>query len=596
MALKQQLEKWIFRLTRSMNLKGKFVLFYGLIIFIPTVLIAIGAGYLTSQSARENYLLTVREAVRQSAQSIEFKKQSYDLLASRTATDGELVSRLSRDYENIYDNLNTVQYVDRSFFLTSQYLPGVEKFRIYHNNSTLVEDGELLWKPSVRTLDGIQEEEWYNQTLKQSALLNWTNALNDKSKIIVTQKIITPSADSVGIIYLRLNYNAVFAEPFKHPFDGAGALYIIDTNGHIVASSKPSEIGMEVANSELHNFWNSSGNADTIKNGSIYVANQIDSNWTVAAIVNLDRMEKQTKRIYYVTTLCITLFVILSTFLILTLLKNIVWRIRKLGGRMNEISEGSFEGISVRSRERDELGELEGLFNSMAGRLSKLLEDNIKANLKEREQSFRALQAQINPHFIYNSLSIIRWRAADLGDEKQIHTIDALKTFYRIALNNSVNVTKIKEEIEHVRAYLEIQQLRYPEKVKVEWFIDESIVDYYTIKLILQPIVENVYLHGGITLKKGATIRISVIQSEDNVILQVEDNGVGMHPDVLDRVCSGHYTGSNNGFGMNNIRERIHLYFGSEGSLSIESVEQEGTTVSIVLPICLERPDIRRGD
>lgn len=163
--IKQSIEKGIIRMTRSMNLRGKIVLFYGLIVFLPTVLLAAGAGYLMLQTVRANYILTIREAVRQSAQSIEFRKQSYDLLATRTATDGELISRLTRDYADITEQLGTVNYVDRSFLFTSKYLPGIENFRIYHTNDTLVQDGGLLWKPEGRMLSGQREQDWYAQRL-----------------------------------------------------------------------------------------------------------------------------------------------------------------------------------------------------------------------------------------------------------------------------------------------------------------------------------------------------------------------------------------------------------------------------------------------
>ena len=145
--LKRLIEKATIRLTRAMSLRGKLVLLYGLIVFLPTVCLGGSAGYLALQSARANYLIPLKEAVRQTAQSIEFRKQSYDLLAIRTATDGELISRLSQSYDNMLDQEASVSYVDRSFLFTSQYLPGITDFRIYHSNPTLVQDGGLLWKP-----------------------------------------------------------------------------------------------------------------------------------------------------------------------------------------------------------------------------------------------------------------------------------------------------------------------------------------------------------------------------------------------------------------------------------------------------------------
>ena len=595
MNVKQTLERWILRGTRSMHLRGKIVLFYGLIVFIPTVLLAVGAGFLTFHSVRENYLLTIKEAVRQTAQSIEFRKQSYDLLATRTATDGELISRLSRDYADMVEQLETVNYVDRSFLLTAKYLPGIEDFRIYHTNGNLVQDGGLLWKPEDRMLAGIKESEWFEQTMASHDILSWTNAQNDPRKLIVSSKIIDGYGRSYGLVYLLLDYNDVFAEPFNHPFSGAGDMYIVDKNERIIASSESSEIGDRLSSSSLQPYWKHQNKVSTPIGGKVLIVQKLSDNWSIAALVHIDQMEKQSKHIYYTVGASIAFFLFISVFVIMAVLKNVVWRIRKLGNRMTDISHGVFE-VTVKNRDNDELGELEVLFNSMSGRLGRLVEENTQANLKEKEQSFQALQAQINPHFIYNSLSLIRWRAMDLQDDMQLRTIDALTTFYRLALNNRVNVTRIKDEVEHLKAYLEIQQLRYPGRVSVEWDIEEEALELYTIKLLLQPIVENCYLHGGITNRPNAFIRISVRREEDSVHFRVSDNGKGIKPEVLDKVRNGSYEGKNNGYGMNNIRERLRLYFGPEGRLAVDSVWDEGTAVSIRIPVCEERPEIKRGE
>lgn len=586
MKLRQQLEKTIIRWTRSMNLRAKIVLFYGVIVFLPTALLAVGAGYLTLHTVRGNYMLTIEEAVRQSAQSIAFKKQSYDLLAIRTATDGELISRLSRDYADMFEQLETVQFVDRSFQFTAKYLPGIDNFRIYHTSPTLVQDGGILWKPERRLLSGIEERAWYEETLANPKMLRWTNAANDARKLVVSQKIASNYGEVYGVVYLLLDYNAVFAEPFERPFDGAGALYIVSDEDRILASSDASDIGRLVVDSSLRPFWQNEGTERTA-GGMLLLTHPLPSGWTVAALVHLDRLEQQAKRIYIAVGLGIACFLLISVFLIMTVLKNMVWRIRKLGLRMTDIARGDFD-VTVNSRDRDELGELELLFNHMTGQLGRLVEENTQVSLKEREQSFKTLQAQINPHFIYNSLSLVRWRAMDLQDETQIRIIDAMTTFYRLALNNTVNVTPIRDELEHVKAYLDIQQLRYPGRVDIEWEIDPDTLDLYTIKVLLQPIVENSYQHGHLTRKPGARIRIAVRQSRGDVEMAVEDNGQGIDADKLTRLRSG--------VGLANIRERLRLYFGGRARLEIDSVAGEGTTVTIRMPACTERPEMMRGD
>ncbi|WP_139993513.1 cache domain-containing sensor histidine kinase [Paenibacillus paridis] len=593
MQFRRSLERIVIRYTQKMNLRTKILILYGAIIFIPTIFLGIGAGYLALESFRANYLVTINEAMRQTVQNIDFRKQSYDVLATRTATDGELISRLSRDYSDMFEQLNTVEYVDRSFVFTSKYLPGIDDFRIYHTNPTLVQDGRLLWKPEGRMLQpGLNETDWFTQTAEASSSLIWSNV--NKDKLVISHKVMSPAGNMQGIIYMLLDYKSVFGNLFNQPFSGSGELSIIDNYGTIIVSSDPEKIGLKIQSTTLNNHWNEASLSDGVMvGGNLLMVRPIDSNWHVAALIQMDQLERQSKTILYGIIAVIFLFLLCSTFLIMTVLKNVVWRIRKLGTRMYDVSQGQFD-VSIRNTAKDELGDLEILFNSMSGRLGMLVEDITQAKLKEREQSFKALQAQINPHFIYNSLSLLRWRALDLQDENQLRTIDALTAFYRLALDNKINVIQIKGELDHVKAYLDIQEMRYPGRVTIEWHIEQELLELYTIKLLLQPIVENCYLHGNITGKKGGVIRISAQLEQDNIRFEVFDNGIGISREMLEQIQLGKQAGNGNGYGTANIRERLQLYFENKHEFSIDSKENEWTAATIIIPASVHKPQIRK--
>ncbi|CAM4493100.1 two-component system sensor histidine kinase YesM [Paenibacillus endophyticus] len=593
MQLRRSLERIVIKYTQKMNLRRKILILYGAIIFVPTIFLGIVAGYLALESFRDNYLVTINEAMRQTVQNIQFRKQSYDVLATRTATDGELISRLSRNYSDMFEQLNTVEYVDRSFVYTSKYLPGIDDFRIYHTNPMLVQDGRLLWKPEGRILQpDLNETDWYTQTSKASSSLIWSNV--NKDKLVISHKVMSSTGNLQGIIYMLLDYKSVFGNLFDQPFSGSGELSIIDDSGTIIVSSDPEKIGLKRQSTMLNHQWEEAGSSDGIMvDGNLLIVRSIDSNWHVAALIQMDQLERQSKTILYGIIAVIFLFLLCSIFLIMTVLKNVVWRIHKLGTRMYDVSQGQFD-VSIRNTAKDELGDLEILFNSMSGRLGMLVEDITQAKLKEREQSFKALQAQINPHFIYNSLSLLRWRALDLQDDTQLRTIDALTAFYRLALDNKINVIQIKGELEHVRAYLDIQEMRYPGRVSIEWHIDPELLDLYTIKLLLQPIVENCYLHGNITGRKDGVIRISAQLEQDHIRFEVFDNGIGIPSEMLEQIRLGKQVGNGNGYGTANIRERLQLYFENKHEFAIDSKENEWTAVTIRIPASVHRPQIRK--
>ncbi|TCM90698.1 histidine kinase/DNA gyrase B/HSP90-like ATPase [Paenibacillus sp. BK033] len=183
----------------------------------------------------------------------------------------------------------------------------------------------------------------------------------------------------------------------------------------------------------------------------------------------------------------------------------------------------------------------------------------------------------------------------DARDQEQIQIIDALTTFYRLTLNNQISVIRIREEVEHVKAYLEICEFRYPGKVRLEWEIDESALDLYTIKTVLQPIVENCYQHGAIVRKQDAFIRISIHSRDGRVIMSVFDNGQGISGDTIRQLAEGVYEGKGNGFGSTNIKERLALYFGDDARYTIESALGAWTLVTIDFPACRVQPVIKKG-
>ncbi|MNO33451.1 Sensor histidine kinase YehU [compost metagenome] len=594
------LERTIIGFTRRLSLRGKILSMYIVILLIPTLILGSCAIYLVIRSFHHSYLVTMNEAVRQTARNVDFGKQSYELLAVRTATDGELVARLGREYTDRAEIVDTVNYADRTFLITSKYLPGIADFRIYHTNDTLVQDGQLLWRPEERLLAGMNESEWFEKVIRAPEALSWSSIPGNPSQIVLSRKIISPNGNILGAVYILLNYDAVFGELLGEPFNESGNLYIVDQHQQILAATERERIGSFIQTSRDTEL-SASGSGpsadvyDPRGDKALVIRKPLSSGWNVVAVIHTKFMNGQYWTVLALMVSITAFFLLLSIFLMLTIIKNIVLRIRKLGNRMSDLSRGDFE-VMVRSSGYDELGELENVFNSMSGQLGQLVEDIRKAGLMEKEQAFKALQAQINPHFIYNSLGLIRWRAMDMQDDEQIRIIDALTVFYRLTLNNKISVVPVREELEHVKAYMEIQQLRYPERVNVQWEIDDEALNYYTIKTILQPIVENCYLHGSITRKKEALIVISVRYATGNIIISVYDNGKGIPPETVREMKEASYMSKSkgNGFGTANIKERLGLYFGEKAMFKVESEEGEWTLVTIEFPACSQPMSLGR--
>ncbi|PRX61972.1 two-component system sensor histidine kinase YesM [Cohnella sp. SGD-V74] len=597
--MRVSLSRWMIRFTRGLSLRGKILTLYVFILLLPTLLLGSVVVYLVVRGFHHNYLSTVDETVRQTAQVVDFSKRSYDLLAVRTATDGELVARLARQYDDMSEVVDTVNYVDRTFLITSKYLPGIVDFRIYHTNETLVQDGQLLWRPESRTIAGQEESAWYRNAVASDEPLRWSSVPGNAKRTVITHKIIDRSGVPLGLVYILLNYDAVFGELLDHPFNDRGSLFIVDHDRRILAATDRSHIGKRLALSEWSGLPAEEASdpdqgLDLTGSKELLIVKPLSSGWNVVSSTAMKQLSVQNRTILLLIVGITIFFLLLSVSLMMAVVQNIVRRIRKLGSRMVDVSRGEFEA-AIRYNESDELGELENRFNLMSERLGKLVEDITRAGLQEKEQAFRALQAQINPHFIYNSLGLLRWRALDARDGEQIQIIDALSTFYRLTLNNQISVIRIRDEVEHAKAYLDICQFRYPGKVRIDWEVDEAALELYTIKTVLQPIVENCYQHGAIVRRPEAVIKVSIIRRQHRVVMSVYDNGQGIPEDTLRQLATGVRQGKGNGFGTANIKERLALYFGEDAEYTIESVLGQWTRVTIDMPACTVQPSIRKG-
>ena len=260
--------------------------------------------------------------------------------------------------------------------------------------------------------------------------------------------------------------------------------------------------------------------------------------------------------------------------------------IRKLSEVTDQVAKGD---LTVRSDVRTgaEVSVLSDSLNTMIDKIDELLEQVKKEQVRLRKAEFELLQSQINPHFLYNTLDAIVWLAEAGEQKKVVSMVGSLSDFFRTSLNQGKDIITIKEELQHSRSYLEIQQMRYQDILNYEIHVPEELHRYLIPKITIQPLVENALYHG-IKNKRGlGRIVISGRKEEDFLILQIEDNGIGMRKERLDQVKEGmnqKIPTEKDIYGLYNVNERIRLNFGEKYGLSIESTYGEGTVVSIILP------------
>jgi two-component system, sensor histidine kinase YesM len=303
--------------------------------------------------------------------------------------------------------------------------------------------------------------------------------------------------------------------------------------------------------------------------------------------------------IFYMILLpCVIGFSILAAWIISV---SIYIPIKKLHDVTTTITKNDLQAL-VTSENTDEITELGLSFNLMIGKIRELLDSKIKEQENLKKAELKALQAQINPHFLYNTLDTIVWMAEANQTNQVIEIVRALSSFFRIALSKGRDWIPIRQEIEHVRSYLTIQKMRYRDILDFKIEVDESILDGTILKLTLQPLVENALYHGIKNKRTGGTITVRARRTDDNlVLLDVQDDGMGFTPYKLAQIQaamkedSGEISFQESGFGLENVNRRIKLYYGSQYGLSVQSRYQDGTDVTVTIPL-INEPDESRKD
>lgn len=289
----------------------------------------------------------------------------------------------------------------------------------------------------------------------------------------------------------------------------------------------------------------------------------------------------------------IFIFAMIMTLLIDILVSRMITKpINLIIEKVKEISEGEADfNKKLEIISNDEIGELSMYFNNFISKLKEFKNfEKREIELTLREIQILALQNQINPHFLYNTLDTIRYMI-ELGDNRSVEMIQLLSDLFRVSIGKGERIVTLREEIEHVKLYVSIEKIRFPCLFTIDYELDKECEDLYVLKFLLQPIIENSIKHGFSEMEKDGIIKIQGRINEDLLEIRVIDNGTGFSGDPLDKTGQDD-THLSNGIGLFNISERIRLHFGEKFSMIIKSAEGSGTTVVLRLPV-LHAEDIR---
>lgn len=289
-----------------------------------------------------------------------------------------------------------------------------------------------------------------------------------------------------------------------------------------------------------------------------------------------------------ISLIILVVVLVITCILVILISDSISKPLQHLCELTKQVGSGDFSMQKINGS-GDEVATLERSFNTMVGKIEELVANVKREEVNLRRTELKLLQAQINPHFLYNTLDAIIWMAEDGQSEEVVEIVGALSDFFRVSLSKGRDYITLKEERSHIKSYLQIQQFRYADILEYEIDIPEELGEHNILKLTLQPIVENAIYHGVKQKREKSKIVIKGNYKENKILLTVEDNGIGIKEEQLKQIRRNlkkeNPELTDRGFGLANVNARIQLNYGREYGLSIESTYGVGTKVSVVFPV-----------
>ncbi|MCI7060947.1 MAG: histidine kinase [Lachnospiraceae bacterium] len=587
--MRNKIKNWF----KNAKIQKKIMFIYICIGTVPILLLGLFALSQERKTLIEKERRNIEDSLSQGASQLKSQILVYNNLSDYIAFNQPISDVLIGDYDEIFSMYE--QYtatVDPVLSSLKYFNPNINQITIYLDKNIVKHD------ITVDSLHAIEGKEWYGK---------YKDALNQKVKWIIDGKNKTSfSARTMpimeqnqqrGILYLDVNYNTLFSGFDDISRDGYG-LYVVDKDGNILFEkstfpkndNKKNNKALKKHNkNEKLSFKELEKKMADQKKGkkSNYLIVSTDTgvdNWRVIAYQPQKMLAREVQTLVLLIFGIIAICIITSVVASMAFSRFVVRDIKRLRDNMQAVEEGNME-LMVTSEAGDEVGSLIRGFGSMLGEINRLIHEVYESKLTQRKSEMTALQAQINPHFLYNSLSLINWKALEAGQQDISKITLALSSFYRTSLNRGKNVLTIEKEIENMKSYLAIQLCMHDNDFDVIMDIDETILPYQTLNLLLQPLVENAIDHG-IDLKEEGRGYIKIIGRKDdkNIYLTVEDNGVGIEPEILSSILEF----KTKGYGVRNVNQRIRLYYGEEYCLKIESEAGKGTKCTINIPQVLQ--------
>ena len=458
-------------------------------------------------------------------------------------------------------------------------------------------DDELTGYVDIESLD------WYQAAMESKSGIavsssHVQNAIQSSYKWVITLSralVNNQTGEREGLFFVDLNYSAISDLCNNNSIEEKGYIFVLDAEGNIVYHPKQQLMygGLKTENIDaIMECREDSLIIDEGGDSKLYTMSKSKrTGWTVVGAVYTSELLKNNEQaqMWYLLVASILLLAVIGISSIIS--REITKPIRSLRDSMRKVQNGQFD-THVEVITENEIGSLGRSFNLMTSEIQALMEQNVYEQKQKRKSELKALQAQINPHFLYNTLDSIIWMSEAGENDEVVEMTSALARLLRQSISNDKEEVELEKEIEYVKNYLTIQKMRYKDKLEFFIYVDPRVAHVPIIKLVLQPLVENAIYHGIKYKETKGNLKIYARPVDGRGEIVVADDGIGMDEDVMEHIFDEHRKEQKrNGVGVPNVQKRLKLQYGSEYGIRYESVKGAGTKAVITIPVDGGRTD-----
>jgi len=591
----------LINIINNTKLRRKLVISYLIISLVPLFFVSFWLIKNANDIIIEQTTNSYRASLQQLTNNINNELINYMDISRHIYFNRTLNNYLQKEYKDILELIEANDYIKDNLEGYLKYRNDLRKIIIYTANYKLFTGGSYMVQVNSDQLANTEYQSisksgingYWGKPKAVSSENNYWDTAKPNQKYIEYEFVFSynlnmnySSNNPANILSLEIREKQLYKLMEAEGIDNE--IYVFNADGIIMTTNKRDMLGKSIASEKYFNMlkrdqkgnflWTNSGNQFEV------MFNTTNNGWKIVSLISFHNIIKQTSNLLNFAIVLIFISMVFSMLIIYWISRLLVKRLNVLLRHINEMNDSNIP-IDQHLDGDDEIGILDRDFIKMAEKTKYLIEEVYILNIKKKEAELNALQAQINPHFLYNTLSMLNWMTLKCSGEQIREVVNNIAKFYRISLSKGKEIITVEKEVECIKAYLEIQHFRTMDRIRSFINIQDEILDIPVLKLTLQPLVENSIEHGIYEDKNELCILIKGWKEEQYIILEVTDDGIGIEEGILESLMNGTYTSSKgSAYGLKNVDQRIKLHFGDKYGLIIKSSVGVGTTVRIILP------------